>query len=249
MQIPSSAMVEPNPGQSLRVPKATSPQPPLGTSYPPEWPWTLGDLPQPQTNLELYAFTIHGLPDGPGWSGFRELCQRVSSQIPLWEGTCLEAKSTAGATTWPYSFRKQPVANESGTECKEVCISLEQDCDFAFKRNCTDRLLTRMILRNHKFWGPLLDGSSLPIKEQGDHGTILSTVCKLYQTSTIFSLNISTSPYVGNLIALSKEICILSQQPILGIYILDMLAYVLKACMSIRLIVLAKDRNILNINR
>ena len=36
MQIPSSAMVEPNPGQSLRVPKATSPQPPLGTSYPPE---------------------------------------------------------------------------------------------------------------------------------------------------------------------------------------------------------------------
>ena len=91
--------------QTLASPSG-SPRPPLRTSYPPEWPWTLGDLPQPQTNLELYAFTIHGLPDGPGWSGFRELCQRVSSQIPLWEGTCLEAKSTAGATTWLYSFRK-----------------------------------------------------------------------------------------------------------------------------------------------
>lgn len=36
MQIPSSAKVEPNPGQSLSVPKATSPQPPLRTSYPHE---------------------------------------------------------------------------------------------------------------------------------------------------------------------------------------------------------------------
>lgn len=251
MQIASSAMVELIPGQSLR-----SPRPPLLSHLPgPHIPlndhehWETSFHPRPTWSSALPAFTVPGLPDGRGWSGFRELCQRVSSQIPLWEGTCFEAKNPEGATMWPSSFRKQPAANESGVECKEVCISLEQDCDSAFKRNCTGRLLTQMILRIHKFWGPLLDGSSLSIKEQGEHGTNLSIVCKLYQTSTIFSLNISTSLYIGNLIAFPKEICILSQHPILGIYLLDMLTYVLKTYMRIRLMVLAKDRNILNISR
>lgn len=241
--------------QTLASPSG-SPRPPLLSHLPgPHIPlndherWETSLHPRPTWSSALPAFTVHGLPDGRGWSGFRELCQRVSSRMLLWEGTRLEAKSTAGATTWPSSFRKQPAANESGMECKGVCVSLEQDCDSAFKRNCTGRLLTRMIPRNHKFWGPLLDGSSLSIKEQGEHGTDLSTVCKLNQTSTIFSLNISTSLYIGNLIAFPKEMCILSQYPVLGIFLLDMLTYVLRMRMSIRLIGLAKDRNILNINR
>ena len=120
--------------QTLASPSG-SPRPPLLSHLPgPHIPlndhehWETSLHPRPTWSSALPAFTIHGLPDRRGWSGFRELCQRVSSWILLWEGTHLEAKSTAGATTWPSSFRKQPAANESGMECKGVCISLEQDC-------------------------------------------------------------------------------------------------------------------------
>lgn len=105
--------------------------------------------------------TIRVFPLFRGWNSFGELCQLLSSQIPLREREHDEK-------LWPWiiwrgsqtSFktpRKQPLANGRGNECSKVCITLGQGCEFVVNRNCTNCLLTQTIPTLWILWDPLTD--------------------------------------------------------------------------------------------
>lgn len=134
-----SAMAELIPGRP-RVPKATLSS---ATCQGPHIPWMTMSTAGPSTprtwSSALPDVTVCGLPDGQGWSGFRELAKGFLRN-PTMGGNMLRL-NPEGATMWPSSFRKQPAANEKcGGWNARKCISLEH-CDSAFKRNCTGRLL------------------------------------------------------------------------------------------------------------
>lgn len=121
-----------NPGKGLRVPKATSPQPPARTpttlKLPPAWktPCTPG---QPRAQcLLVYCLCLTTLT-GVMWL-WRTL-PNVFFLSPIKRRNMLRNQRHCSLGGGQPSFRtsRQPVVNGRGVECSDECITLGQDCD------------------------------------------------------------------------------------------------------------------------